>query len=47
MAKLSLDSTIKLKSGYEIPVLGYGVSPAISASSPRVVLMDTLQLWKT
>jgi hypothetical protein len=29
MAKLTLESTIKLKSGYELPVLGYGVSDAI------------------
>jgi len=26
MAKLSLEGTVKLKSGYEIPQLGYGVS---------------------
>lgn len=26
MAKLTLQSTIKLKSGYELPLLGFGVS---------------------
>ena len=31
MAALSIDSKYKMLSGYEIPVLGYGVSPSESS----------------
>ncbi|RFU35155.1 hypothetical protein B7463_g1251, partial [Scytalidium lignicola] len=30
MAKLTIDSTLRMNSGYEIPVLGYGVDSAIA-----------------
>lgn len=47
MAKLSRDSTIKLKSGYEIPRLGYGVSFSVTLELTTSSSLTFFQLWKT
>ena len=43
MAALTIDSKYKMLSGYEIPVLGYGVSPAESTQATADVSRQVYQ----
>lgn len=52
---LTLQSTFKLKSGYEMPLLGYGVSyhhpsspsPHLAANAKLITPLLSIQLWQT
>jgi hypothetical protein len=47
MATLTIDSKLRLNSGYEIPVLGYGVSPPIYQFVLKMKLIQHPQVYQT
>jgi hypothetical protein len=46
MVPLTINSTLKLRSGYDIPQLGFGVSVAPLCNTPTLTLNPPGQVWQ-